>query len=129
MIVMRLTPTDAEFYSWLGPIFGSRAIEKKTRDRFYDHPDKRWYLVPDRGAASVLGGVVKNFWAEDEQTARALLTAMLQDQPHLRGIVPRIQAEAFDALGFRIARYKTNFIEVSYERNILPGDECQNGTH
>lgn len=129
MKVMRLKSGDEEFYRWMGPVFGSRAIERQTRDRFYDDAGKLWYLVPERGAASVLLGVVKNFWAEDGQTARALLTAMLKDQPRLSGIVPRAHGEAFDALGFRVAPYKTNFIEVSYERNILPGDERENGTH
>ena len=50
---------DADFYALLGPVFGSREIEKITRDRFYDDTGKIWYVVCGKGAASVLGSTIK----------------------------------------------------------------------
>ena len=45
MNIVRTNRNEADFYRLLGPYFGSRRIEKETRDRFYDDPGKTWYVT------------------------------------------------------------------------------------
>ena len=112
MEIKRLTRTDEEFYLYMGPVFGSRAIEKKTKDRFYDDAGKVWLVVPGMGAASLLGHTVKNFWAEDEETAAALIQALKAEDDLLDGVLPRTHELVFRSLGFETQAYRNNFIEV-----------------
>ena len=49
MEIRKLTRTDEDFYAVLGPVFGSRLIEKQTRDRFYDDAGKVWYVITGKG--------------------------------------------------------------------------------
>lgn len=113
MTILRLTRNDADFYTHLGPVFGSRTLEKETRDRFYDDPEKVWYLLPGEGVASMLDGVIRNFWAADDTAAEALIQALLQDVERPRGILPRIYEKSFRRKGFHTEGYRKNFIEVS----------------
>ena len=117
MQIMRLDRSDERFYALMGPIFGSRAVEKACRDRFYDDPGKRWYLIPGRGAASILEGTIKNFWADDGEAAAALIGAVLQDCDPVRGILSDAHESVFRALNFRVERYRKHFIEVYHERD------------
>ncbi|MGN1070709.1 MAG: hypothetical protein ACI4P5_09840 [Candidatus Fimadaptatus sp.] len=117
MEVLRLDRSSAEFYALMGPVFGSRAIEKATHDRFFDDEGKRWYYVAGRGAASMCNGSIRNFWAGDGECASALLRAMLEDSHGLCGVVPRTHAVEFERLGFSVSGYKKNFIEVCYEKD------------
>jgi len=114
-MVKVLTRNDADFYRLLGPVFGSRRIEKMTRDRFYDDAGKIWYVVCDKGAAGVSGSTIKNFYAEDSDTACAILEKMKEKHARLDGIVPRIYRAEFEKAGFTAFEYKRNFMEVSYE--------------
>lgn len=113
MTPLKLTRDDANFYVLLGPVFGSRALEKETHDRFYDDPGKIWYLLPEEGVASILNGVIRNFWAADDRAAEMLIQALQQDAERLRGILPRIYEKPFRRLGFHTTGYRKNFIEVS----------------
>ena len=117
MRVLRLNRTDENFYNLLGPVFGSRIVERMTRDRFYDDPGKQWYLVPNQGAASVLDHVIRNFWAVSEPVAVELIQAILEDFGTLSGILPNVHENSFRKMGFQVAPYRKNFIEVHYEEN------------
>ncbi len=110
-----LTHNDADFYHLLGPVFGSRQIEKITRDRFYDDAGKIWYVLPDQGAASVMGATIKNFYAENPEAADAILEMMIKKHAQLNGIVPRIYQAEFEKAGFTVIEYKRNFMEVTHE--------------
>lgn len=121
MKVLRLTRTDESFYSLLGPVFGSRIVEQSTHDRFYDDPNKIWYLVPDRGAASVLDTTIRNFWAVDEKTAVLIIDALLAEYDRLKGILPNRYESVFHDKGFRTQGYRKNFIEVRYEKHSISG--------
>ena len=112
MEIRKLTRNDEDFYAVLGPVFGSRLIEKQTKDRFYDDAGKVWYVVPGKGAASLLGNTLKNFWAIHADVAAALITAIQIDSEWLDGILPRTHAEVIGRLGFETHDYRTNFIEV-----------------
>ena len=116
MSIRRLTRNDADFYLIMGPVFGSRAIEKATHDRFYDDPGKLWY-VSEQSAGSVLNGVIRNFYAPDGVQALSLLRAMQADHKSLTGVVPKAHEGAFTACGFTVWAHSKNFIEVRYEKD------------
>ncbi len=79
MEIRKLTRADGDFYTVMGPVFGSRLIEKQTKDRFYDDAGKVWYVIPGKGAASLLGNTVKNFWAVNADIAEALIAVLQSD--------------------------------------------------
>ncbi len=114
MNVMRLDRNHPDFYNHMGPVFGSRIIEQTTRDRFYDDPEKHWYLLPGMGAASVRDLRVKNFWAVSTEAAALLIDALLEDYNQLSGVLPRVYEATFQRKGFRTEHYRRNFIEVHY---------------
>lgn len=114
MQVMILTRDSEGFYELMGPVFGSRAIERATHDRFYDDAGKRWYCMPGAGAASVKAGSIRNFWAASPDAAAQLIEAMLGDCARLRGAVPRAYAEDFRRAGFGVSARSVNFMEVEY---------------
>lgn len=111
MKIRRTTQTDSDFYLLMGPVFGSREIERATHDRFFDDPGKVWYVASE-GTASVLNGVIRNFYAADEETALALLDVLTSEYANLRGTVPRTWRTAFLAAGFSVEDHSRNFIEV-----------------
>lgn len=114
MPIRKMTREDSDFYYVLGPVFGSRSIEHITHDRFYDDPEKVWY-VAENAAASMLYHSIRNFYAANGAVARELLKAMLSDHSIISGIVPNRYQDAFDECGFSIRIYSKNFIEVAYE--------------
>ena len=116
MAIRKIDRLDRDFYALMGPVFGSRRVERETHDRFYDDPGKTWY-VGKNCAASVAGSTIKNFWALDEEEAEELLNAMLAQTEGLAGIVPNTFREAFEAAGMRVTPFKKNFIEVAYEKH------------
>ena len=117
MKVLRTDRSHKDFYRWMGPIFGSREIEKKSRDRFYDDPGKVWYLLPGQAAASVLGSTIKNFWADTEEDGTALLKEICPEYECLDGIVPLCYQESFEKMGFQCQRHRVHFMEVYYEKD------------
>ncbi len=114
MMVLKMNRASEDFYEVMGPVFGSRIIEQQTKDRFYDDPGKKWYVIPDQGAASVKDGVIRNFWAANQEIAEKLIQAMLRDYVNLRGIVPNAYEMAFEQSGFRTCAHRINFLEVRY---------------
>ena len=114
MPVLRMNRSSAGFYEIMGPVFGSRAIERDTHDRFYDDADKEWYCIPGEGAASVKHGSIRNFWASSPTVAAELLAAMQADCARLSGIVPCAHREAFSQAGFSVRAHRVNFLEVRW---------------
>lgn len=112
MEIRKLSRNDEDFYLHMGPIFGSRLVEQQTKDRFYDDPDKVWFLIPRKGAASLLGRTIKNFWAVSEDVAEALIRALMGEEKRLDGILPRTHEAVFERMGFRTSAHRVNFIEV-----------------
>ncbi len=114
MEILKLDRSSPEFYVHMGPIFGSRVIEKETRDRFYDDPDKEWYLIPGSGAASVFNYTIKNFWAATPGAAQKLLGRLMDEYKSLSGIVSNRHEQSFRDMGFICIGHRKNFLEVHY---------------
>ena len=114
MEVLKLDRSSPEFYAQMGPIFGSRVIEKESMDRFYDDPDKEWYLIPGCGAASVFNYTIKNFWAATPGAAQKLLERLMVEYRFLSGIVSNKHEQSFRNMGFTCIGHRKNFLEVHY---------------
>jgi len=116
MKVMLRRRGDEDFYSLLGPVFGSREIEKATKDRFYDDPEKVWFLIPGEAVASVSGHTIKNFWASTEEAALCVILEILPLHSSLDGILPTGWEGAFRRCGFTTQYHSKNFFEAHYEK-------------
>ncbi|MBQ3079056.1 MAG: hypothetical protein IJC48_03510 [Clostridia bacterium] len=101
----------------MGKIFGSREIEKITHDRFYDDEDKIWYVIEDRAAASVKKDIIKNFWAEDDELADAVLKEIVSRENIKGGVLPAVFQDIYRVNGFSVSEYSRNFVEVTYEKD------------
>jgi len=111
----KLRQSDEDFYALMGPVFGSRSIEKATRDRFYDDAGKIWYLIPGKAAASVLENTIRNFWAEDGEAAKCVIEALKADYRRLRGVLPNQHETVFREQAFAVQGYRKNYIEVYWD--------------
>lgn len=77
-MILKLNNKSKNFYDYLGPIFGSREVERTTNDRFYDDDDKEWYIFFDKskpkGFISVKNYVIKNVWGyKDDYILKTLI--------------------------------------------------------
>lgn len=66
---MKITNKDPDFYKIMGPVFGSRLIQRETGDRFYDDDNKDWYISLDNlnnviAVVSVSNNVIKNIYSK-----------------------------------------------------------------
>lgn len=43
-MIKRMINTDKDFYKYMGSIFGSREVQRDTKDRFYNDDDKEWII-------------------------------------------------------------------------------------
>lgn len=113
-MIKQLTNSDKNFYKFLGPIFGSRIVERKTKDRFYDDDNKLWYLYLNKGTSdtfvSVKDNIIKNVWTENKDHLINVLK-VLYPITHI-SIVPGIFKEEFEACDFNIVEETGNFIHV-----------------
>lgn len=68
-MIIPITNQSKNFYAHLGKIFGSREVQRKTGDRFYDDDNKVWYLYYNKGVpdtfVSIKDNTIKNVWGED----------------------------------------------------------------
>lgn len=101
----KMTNKTEGFYSLLGPIFGSRQIQRVTGDRFYDDDDKVWYVDSDdmgkvTCVVSVKGNVIKNIYTEN---ANALKEILQELRPLVKqSIVPVVYIDVYQETGYMI---------------------------
>lgn len=114
--IKAMTNQDAEFYLYLGRIFGSRKVESTTGDRFYDDDEKVWYLhfnsnsEPD-AYVSVKKSVIKNVYAPE---AKNLIPVLKELLPRMNiSIVPAVYKKEFESAGYSmLGQHSKNFIKV-----------------
>lgn len=106
---------NKEFYKIMGPIFGSRDIERKTKDRFYDDEGKVWYIDIKKNKVQVVfsikDGTIKNFYCDDNAKAAKMLGEVRNDI--VSGIVPAIYEEVFASAKYQTSKHSTNFIKIT----------------
>lgn len=102
--IRKMTNEDSGFYEIFGPVFGSREIQRKTGDRFYDDAGKEWYVKVD-GHNNILAVVsisendIKNVYG-DEQILQELLEYVLSRVD--TGIVPILYLPVYKKAGYSI---------------------------
>lgn len=98
-----MTNKDSGFYEIMGPVFGSRKVERVTGDRFYDDDDKIWYvdLGVDGGLLSVVSvkrKVIKNIYAENGESLKSILTEL---KPLVKAsIVTKVYEDIYNEAGY-----------------------------
>ena len=113
---MKITNKDADFYNIMGPFFGSREVQRKTGDRFYDDDRKVWYIeLDDSGkvaaTVSVEADIIKNVYCEDEMA----LLRILRDLYYVTGesVVPSAYANIYRNAGYAVVEEKLKkFIKI-----------------
>lgn len=111
-----MTNQDADFYLYLGKLFGSRKVESITGDRFYDDDKKTWYIHfgmdgETDAYVSVKQSVIKNVYAPEAKDLIPILRTLLPNVG--TSIVLAIYSEEFKAAGYVfIKQHSKNFIKV-----------------
>lgn len=116
-MIIKLTNKSKNFYSHLGRIFGSREVERKTGDRFYDDDDKVWYVYYYRGKpdtfVSVQKNVIKNVWSENKEHLRDVLKEIKNKENVKTSVVPIVYKDVYQEAGFEIlGNGYRNFIKI-----------------
>lgn len=116
-MIITVTNKSKNFYTHLGPVFGSRKVQRITGDRFYDDDDKVWYLYYDKGSPSVFisisDGVIKNVWGENDDLLSKTLREVREKENIKESIVPRIFEKQYREAGYKIiSNGYTNFIKI-----------------
>lgn len=118
-MVKKIKNSDKGFYGYMGKIFGSRAVQRETNDRFYDDDGKDWILSIYKGAVvavvSVKGDIIKNVYAEDTFALMDILSMIYPDV--CGGTVPICYKEIYAGVGYRIAEEKKNFLKIVGGKN------------
>lgn len=114
--MIRLLKNSADdFYKYMGPIFGSRKIQRATKDRFYDDDGKEWLLYLEGGSVlavlSMEKGTIKNIYGEDMEALAVLLEQSKADA--VSGIVPAIYTEQYKNAGYRVEGHSANFVKIT----------------
>lgn len=121
-MIIQITNKSKNFYAHLGKVFGSREVENKTGDRFYDDDNKVWYIYYDKGSpaafVSVVVGVIKNVWSEDLKMLESTLKEVNKKEKITESVVPIIFKETYEKSGYKVLGngYK-NFIRIRGVRN------------
>ena len=112
---MRINRGNPDFYKIMGPIFGSRSIQRQTSDRFYDDLGKEWFIeISEKSidyVISVKDGVIKNIYLENESAAVAALRAIYPDISS--GIVPACYSEVYADAGYLVLEKSQNFVFIN----------------
>ena len=113
---MKMSHKDPDFYSIMGPVFGSREIQRKTGDRFFDDENKEWHVFMDSQGyvttvISVCNNLIKNVYSSNMDELTLLLKEIC---PEIKsGIVPIAYTEIYKNAGYRVSESSKNFVEIT----------------
>lgn len=115
-MILKLTNKSKNFYAHLGKIFGSREVQRKTGDRFYDDDDKIWYLYYDRGVpntfVSIKDNVIKNVWTENKEHLIKVLKQIFDECNIVESVVPSMFKEEYVQAGFSVQESSKKFVKI-----------------
>ncbi len=113
---MKITNRDDNFYRIMGPVFGSRKIQRETGDRFYDDDEKEWFVDLDDSenvisVISVMDGVIKNIYSADAESLEILLREIYPAAG--TSVVPAVYKDIYASVGYSVedGKYK-NFVNI-----------------
>lgn len=121
--MQRIKNTDTAFYDIIGPVFGSRKIQRVTKDRFYDDDEKEWIVQLDSNknivyVISVTDGIIKNIYSESPEATTDALKEIYNEISY--GVVPVVYKALYISAGYGIEESEmVNFVRIiggKYER-------------
>lgn len=121
----RINQNDKDFYIYLGSIFGSRKIERETKDRFYDDPDKEWIIhinkckIIDSVISLDRHGILKNIYSENEISTVYSLKSIYNEV--VTGVLPSLYADLYKKSGYQVEPTHKNFVKVRGGKNDETG--------
>lgn len=106
---------DKDFYTVLGPVFGSRKIQRESGDRFYDDENKIWIVSTDGDGVftvvlSMAEGILKNIYIENSKEAAAILKEIKKDV--ISGKVPSKYVDTYKSAGYTVEEYTSKFVKI-----------------
>ncbi len=112
---LRMNNRDRDFYTYMGPIFGSRDVEAETNDRFYDDDNKEWYLNITHGCVDAAisindEGVIRNVYIGNANAGYEILAELLPEAA--MSVVPRRYADLYEKCGYRVRDRSVNFVKI-----------------
>lgn len=119
--IRTMSNVHPEFYRLIGPLMGSREVEREVGIRLYDDEDKEWYTAWQGaafvGVASIRGSVVSDCYVKPHFRCRGALTAMVQsiimNHPgKLRATCTKLSAGVFAEAGFKLVSQTKNFYKM-----------------
>lgn len=125
MHITILERNEPDFYTLLGPIFGSREYEREVGIRAYDDVGKRWFCALDYGQviglASVNGHVVSDCYVSPSRRHEGVFTAVLarliqKTEGPLRSTCTPASRRAFVKAGFIPKSELKNYTKMELHR-------------
>lgn len=115
-MIITITNKSKNFYVHLGRIFGSREIERLTKDKMYDDDNKVWYVYYKRGNpvtfVSVVDGVVKNVWSDDRKLLVDVLKKINKDLSIKNSTVIKYFEKEYEKAGLKVNKKSKNFVTI-----------------
>lgn len=114
--MQRIKNTDTGFYDIVGPVFGSRKIQRVTKDRFYDDDEKEWIVQLDSNknviyAISIIDGIIKNIYSESPEATTDALKEIYNEISY--GVVPVVYKNLYISAGYEIEEsVMVNFVKI-----------------
>lgn len=119
-MIKRMTNAHKDFYKYMGHIFGSREVQRKTFDRIYDDSDKEWIMKIEKNAVvavvSVKDSVIKNVYAEDMDSLIEILKEIYQEVD--TGTVTKVYQKEYISAGYKVIDENKNFLTIRGGKNI-----------
>lgn len=120
--IRTMSNVHPDFYRLIGPLMGSRKVEKEVGIRLYDDEDKEWYTAwlcgTFIGVASVnKGRVVSDCYVKPQYRGQGALTEMLKSilkdhTVNLRANCTKMSAGVFASVGFKLISKTKNFYRM-----------------
>lgn len=114
-MIISITNKSKNFYAHMGWVFGSREVERKTKDRFYDDDNKVWYLYYHKGVpdtfVSISSSVIKNVWGKQSNHLIEVLKSVRDKAGESK--VPVVFKDEYFKAGYEVIENDDkNFIKI-----------------
>lgn len=113
-MIKRINNNQKDFYKYMGPIFGSRTVQRETSDRFYDDDEKEWILnIINKEIISVVSmknNEIKNIYTKDPFSLIELLKMIYKEVKC--GTVPIVYLEIYSGAGYILMEEYKNFVKI-----------------
>lgn len=124
VFVEKMQRNRSDFYSLMGPYFGSRAVAKEVGIHLYDDADKIWFGAFDGeliGFASVRKGVVSDCYVVPHRRNQGvfktiLASVLLLTGKNLKATCTHASQKAFLNAGFAEVKRTSNFTWMELNR-------------